>query len=280
MGADLRRGIGQGGSLLLARQAAGSGAAQRSQSSSPSPSCSPSWMLHAGQVRQDALSRAQAAATGMTAPQGLGLGLKSPATRGDQFIGLPPHSSSSQDKQSGCLIRPPDRHGPDLDGDPDVGPISAAMGVGHRRRPRWQITKIEDVCGRTSRSASWAAPNPGGNNRRVPPLPLSTSKSHERSSEAALHKVKMHLHRRQNPGPAWLFQTKCTAGRRAAGFVRHVTIDVSQTQLSGNFRGAVVRRAGLRHGRSRQAARSASTPSPLRPPGRRSGQDPGHNGQR
>ncbi|MBS0192074.1 MAG: hypothetical protein U0573_13685 [Phycisphaerales bacterium] len=59
----------------------------------------------------------------------------------------------------------------------------------------------------------------------------------ESSEGPALHEVKMHLHTPAKPGTGVVVSNeKCTAGRRAAGFVRHVTIDVSQTQLAGNFR--------------------------------------------
>lgn len=53
----------------------------------------------------------------------------------------------------------------------------------------------------------------------------------------ALHEVQMHLHPPADPGVGIVVSNeKCTAGRRAAGFVRHVAIDVSNTKLAGNFR--------------------------------------------
>ncbi len=52
-----------------------------------------------------------------------------------------------------------------------------------------------------------------------------------------LQEVKMHLHPPADPGVGVVVSNeKCTAGRRAAGFVRHVAIDVSATRLAGNFR--------------------------------------------
>jgi len=49
--------------------------------------------------------------------------------------------------------------------------------------------------------------------------------------------VSMHLHNPKAPGIARVVRTeRCTAGRRSAGFVRHVELDVSNTELAGNFR--------------------------------------------
>lgn len=59
----------------------------------------------------------------------------------------------------------------------------------------------------------------------------------EHTDGPALQEVKMHLHTPAKPGVGIVVSNeKCTAGRRAAGFVRHVAIDVSKTELAGNFR--------------------------------------------
>lgn len=59
----------------------------------------------------------------------------------------------------------------------------------------------------------------------------------EHTNGPALHEVKMHLHPPGDPGVGVVVSNeRCTAGRRAAGFVRHVAIDVSNTRLAGNFR--------------------------------------------
>ncbi|MGH7242660.1 MAG: FAD-binding oxidoreductase [Phycisphaerales bacterium] len=59
----------------------------------------------------------------------------------------------------------------------------------------------------------------------------------EHTEGPTLHEVKMHLHPPADPGVGIVVSNeKCTAGRRAAGFVRHVAIDVSNTRLAGNFR--------------------------------------------
>lgn len=47
----------------------------------------------------------------------------------------------------------------------------------------------------------------------------------------------MHLHKPNEPGTGVVVETRpCTHGRKSAGFVRHVVIDVSQTRLAGSFR--------------------------------------------
>lgn len=52
----------------------------------------------------------------------------------------------------------------------------------------------------------------------------------------ALPDVKMHLHSPAKPGVGTVVSNeRCTHGKKSAGFVRHVAIDVSQTQLAGNF---------------------------------------------
>lgn len=59
----------------------------------------------------------------------------------------------------------------------------------------------------------------------------------EHTEGPVLHDVKMHLHPPSDPGVGIVVSNeKCTAGRRSAGFVRHVAIDVSNTKLAGNFR--------------------------------------------
>ncbi len=59
----------------------------------------------------------------------------------------------------------------------------------------------------------------------------------EHTEGPALQEVKMHLHPPGDPGVGTVVSNeKCTAGRRAAGFVRHVAIDVSNTKLAGNFK--------------------------------------------
>lgn len=51
-----------------------------------------------------------------------------------------------------------------------------------------------------------------------------------------LPEAKMHLAVPSNPGIGVVVSNeKCTASRKAAGFVRHVAIDVSATPLAGNF---------------------------------------------
>jgi ferredoxin--NADP+ reductase len=52
-----------------------------------------------------------------------------------------------------------------------------------------------------------------------------------------LPEVEMHLHKPAEPGKGVLVEsTPCTNGRKAAGFVRHIVIDVSRTALAGRFR--------------------------------------------
>lgn len=49
--------------------------------------------------------------------------------------------------------------------------------------------------------------------------------------------VEMHLHKPAEPGRGVVVETRvCTHGRKAAGFVRHIVIDVSRTGLAGRFR--------------------------------------------
>lgn len=49
--------------------------------------------------------------------------------------------------------------------------------------------------------------------------------------------VSMHLHTPASPAEAVVVSNeRCTAGRKPAGFVRHVVLDVSGTQIAGNFR--------------------------------------------
>jgi ferredoxin--NADP+ reductase len=52
-----------------------------------------------------------------------------------------------------------------------------------------------------------------------------------------LVEVQMHLHAPNDPGIGKVIETRrCTAKDKAAGVVRHVAIDVSQTKLAGNFK--------------------------------------------
>lgn len=53
-------------------------------------------------------------------------------------------------------------------------------------------------------------------------------------SEIEFPQVQMHLHTPKEPGMGRVVRSEiCTAGRKAAGFVRHVEIDVSGTKLAG-----------------------------------------------
>lgn len=52
-----------------------------------------------------------------------------------------------------------------------------------------------------------------------------------------LPEVSMHLHTPASPAEAVVVSNeRCTAGRKPAGFVRHVVLDVSGTQIAGKFR--------------------------------------------
>lgn len=49
--------------------------------------------------------------------------------------------------------------------------------------------------------------------------------------------VEMHLHRPNEPGVGVVVRNEiCTASKKAAGFVRHIEIDISRTELAGRFR--------------------------------------------
>jgi ferredoxin--NADP+ reductase len=53
----------------------------------------------------------------------------------------------------------------------------------------------------------------------------------------AMPEVAMHLHKPNEPGKGVLVASApCTNGRKAAGFVRHIVLDVSNTALAGRFR--------------------------------------------
>lgn len=53
-------------------------------------------------------------------------------------------------------------------------------------------------------------------------------------SDIQFPEVRMHLHTPREPGTGRIVRSEiCTAGRKAAGFVRHVEIDVSGTNLAG-----------------------------------------------
>lgn len=59
----------------------------------------------------------------------------------------------------------------------------------------------------------------------------------DRDPGPALPAVEMHLHRPDAPAEGVVVESRtCTAGRKAASFVRHVVIDVSGTSLAGRFR--------------------------------------------
>ncbi|MFG0275858.1 MAG: hypothetical protein ACF8QF_12470, partial [Phycisphaerales bacterium] len=56
-------------------------------------------------------------------------------------------------------------------------------------------------------------------------------------SDIAFPQVQMHLVRPTEPAVGVVTRNElCTSGRKAAGFVRHIEIDVSRTPLAGNFR--------------------------------------------
>jgi ferredoxin--NADP+ reductase len=56
------------------------------------------------------------------------------------------------------------------------------------------------------------------------------------AADPVLTTVKMHLHTPAAPGVGVVVANdRCTASKKAAGFVRHVSIDVSGTGLAGNF---------------------------------------------
>ncbi|MCW5775821.1 MAG: hypothetical protein KIS87_05170 [Phycisphaeraceae bacterium] len=63
--------------------------------------------------------------------------------------------------------------------------------------------------------------------------------SHEapiRVAGPALPEVRMHLHTPADPGVGVVVESRVCTARKAAGFVRHVAIDVSRTKLAANFR--------------------------------------------
>ena len=63
------------------------------------------------------------------------------------------------------------------------------------------------------------------------------STTHTSDPGPSLPEVAMHLHKPNEPATGVLVESHpCTNGRKAAGFVRHVVIDVSRTRLKGNFR--------------------------------------------
>lgn len=64
---------------------------------------------------------------------------------------------------------------------------------------------------------------------------MSTTKASDPGP--ALPAVEMHLHKPAAPATGVVVETRrCTHGRRAAGFVRHIVLDVSGTDLAGRFR--------------------------------------------
>ena len=63
--------------------------------------------------------------------------------------------------------------------------------------------------------------------------------SHEapiRVAGPALPDVRMHLHTPADPGVGVVVESRVCTARKAAGFVRHIAIDVSRTKLAANFR--------------------------------------------
>ncbi|HZW08532.1 MAG TPA: hypothetical protein VFF69_01390 [Phycisphaerales bacterium] len=63
------------------------------------------------------------------------------------------------------------------------------------------------------------------------------STTHTSGPGPALPEVAMHLHKPNEPGRAVLVESlPCTNGRKAAGFVRHIVLDVSKSRLAGGFR--------------------------------------------
>lgn len=54
--------------------------------------------------------------------------------------------------------------------------------------------------------------------------------------DPVLPDVEMHLHRPNEPGVATVVRNEICTGRKAAGFVRHIELDVSDTNLAGRFR--------------------------------------------
>ncbi len=58
----------------------------------------------------------------------------------------------------------------------------------------------------------------------------------EHTPGPALPQVQMHLHPPNAPGIGTVVETRrCTSNKKAAGVVRHISIDVSKTKLAGNF---------------------------------------------
>lgn len=55
-------------------------------------------------------------------------------------------------------------------------------------------------------------------------------------NEPVLPEVKMHLHRPKNPGVGVVVSNERCTLRKPASFIRHVCIDVSKTEIAGNFR--------------------------------------------
>lgn len=67
-------------------------------------------------------------------------------------------------------------------------------------------------------------------------MPTESSELTARSTEVPLADVKMHLHSPADPGVGVVVSNERCTPRKAAGFIRHVVIDVSKTRLAGNFR--------------------------------------------
>ncbi|MEO1583944.1 MAG: hypothetical protein AAFR96_05145 [Planctomycetota bacterium] len=54
--------------------------------------------------------------------------------------------------------------------------------------------------------------------------------------DPSLPQVEMHVHRPNEPAEAVVVRTEICTNRKAAGFVRHIELDVSKTGLAGRFR--------------------------------------------
>ncbi len=76
--------------------------------------------------------------------------------------------------------------------------------------------------------------------------------------DPVLPEVEMHLHRPNEPGVATVVRTEICTGRKAAGFVRHIELDVSNTNLAARFR------AGQSFGVMPPGTNAKGKPHPLR----------------
>lgn len=76
--------------------------------------------------------------------------------------------------------------------------------------------------------------------------------------DPVLPEVEMHLHRPNEPGLATVVRSEVCTARKAAGFVRHIELDVSGTNLAGRFR------AGQSFGVIPPGTNAKGKPHPLR----------------